>query len=279
MTRDLIINACLTGMIPMKDRNPHVPISPDEIIADVRAVAKLGASVVHLHARDADGAPTWDPGIYREIIAGIRAAVPDLVICVSTSGRLWNDRERRSAVLKLDGPYKPDMASLTLGSLNFPRQASVNAPDDLLYLLDAMNGTGIRPELEIFDLGMVDYLNHLAAEGRVRAPMYANILLGNRGTADACEQNLSYLVSRLPAGCTWAACGIGKAQLPINRLAIEKGGHVRVGLEDNLWLDHAAKVPATNAQLVARLVDIARSHGRGPMPPAETRRLLALDER
>jgi len=273
----LILNACLTGMVPTKQNNPHLPVSPEEIVRDALAVVAAGASIVHVHARAADGTPTWDPGVYREIIGGIRAGAPEVVVCASTSGRLWNDRQKRAAVLMLEGASRPDMGSLTLGSLNFLRQASTNPPDDILYLLDTMNERGIKPEIEIFDLGMVDYLGLLVAEGRVRPPIYANILLGNRGTANATELNLSFLVSRLPAGCVWAACGLGKHQLPMNSLAVSMGGHVRVGLEDNLYVDPVSKQLATNVALVERVAAVGRGAGREPIPPAEARRMLGLE--
>jgi uncharacterized protein (DUF849 family) len=176
----------------------------------------------------------------------------------------------------LEGKARPDMGSLTLGSLNFSKQASTNPPDDILYLLDAMNERGIKPELEIFDLGMVDYLSRLVAEGRVRAPMYANILLGNRGTADATALNLAFVVSRLPADCTWAACGIGRHQFPMNMLAVAMGGHVRVGLEDNIFLDNETKKLGSNVEMVERVVAAARAQGREPMKACEVRKLLGL---
>jgi uncharacterized protein (DUF849 family) len=272
----LLINACLTGMVSAKDRNPHVPISPDEIIRDAIAVAAAGASIVHIHARAPDGTPTWDPDVYREIITGIRKAAPGLVICASTSGRLWSAREKRAAVLMLEGDARPDMGSLTLGSLNFSRAASTNPPEDILFLLDTMHTLGIKPEFEIFDLGMADYLRLLVVEGRVQPPVYTNILLGNRGTADADALNLAYLVSRLPPGTAWAACGIGKHQHPMNSLALAMGGHVRIGLEDNLYMNSETKELATNPALVRRIVDAAAALGRLPMTPAETRSLLAL---
>jgi uncharacterized protein (DUF849 family) len=272
----LILNACLTGMVTTKEKNPHVPISPEEIIRDALAVAQAGVSIVHIHARGPDGAPTWDPDAYREIIEGIRAGAPGLIVCASTSGRLWSGREKRAAVLMLEGAARPDMASLTLGSLNFARQASLNPPDDILYLLEAMNERGIKPEIELFDLGMVDYLGHLVAEGRIRGPAYANVLLGNRGTADATATNLAFLVSRLPSGCVWAACGIGRHQHPMNVLALSMGGHARVGLEDNLYLDPVSKQLATNVALIERIAAAAREMGRVPMKPLEARALLGL---
>lgn len=272
----LILNACLTGMVTTKEKNPHVPISPEEIVRDALAVARAGAQIVHIHARGPDAAPAWDPALYREIITGIREGAPEVVVCASTSGRLWSEREKRAAVLMLDGPGRPDMGSLTLGSLNFSRQASTNPPEDILYLLDVMNERGIKPEIEIFDLGMIDYLGRLVADGRVRGPIYANILLGNRGTADATALNLAFLVSRLPAHCVWAACGIGRHQFPMNMLAVAMGGHARVGLEDNLYFDTASKQLGTNVALVERVVAAARGWGREPMKPGEVRRLLGL---
>jgi uncharacterized protein (DUF849 family) len=216
--------------------------------------------------------------VYREIITGIRQGAPELVVCASTSGRMWREREKRAAVLMLEGQARPDMGSLTLGSLNFSRQASVNPPEDILYLLDMMNERGIKPEIEIFDLGMVDYLARLIVEGKVREPVYANILLGNRGTADATALNLACLVSRLPAGCAWAACGIGKHQFQMNLLALAMDGHVRVGLEDNIYLDPASKQLGTNTALVERLVAAAHAMGRAPMKPGEVRARLGLGQ-
>ena len=142
----LIVNAALTGMIPTKADNPNVPVTPEEIAADAAACVEAGASVVHLHARDEDGRPTWEPDAYRRVVAAVREHAPDVLVCVSTSGRVFPDLERRAAVLELDGDAKPDFASLTLGSLNFPRQASVNEPATIRGLAERMAERGIVPE-------------------------------------------------------------------------------------------------------------------------------------
>lgn len=272
----IIVNACLTGMIPMKDKAPHVPITPDEIIADALAVHRLGASVVHLHARGLDGTPTWDPAPYREIIQGLRAEAPDLIVCATTSGRLWNEREKRAAVLMIESDFRPDMASLTLGSLNFPKSVSANSIADIDYLLDAMAAQGVKPEFEAFDLGMVDYLVHLAAKERYQQPGYINILLGNLGSAAALPSHMAYLVQHLPPGTVWAGCGIGRAQHPMTCLAVDMGGHVRIGLEDNLYLDFTTREPASNPALVQRIVAFAAERGRACMPAEDVRRMLGL---
>ena len=276
MTEDLIINACINGMIPVKSSNPHTPVTPEEIVAEVERVHGLGASIVHIHARAGDETPTWEPAYYQEIVSGIRERTPGIVVCVTTSGRLWNEPEKRAAALLLDGTAKPDMGSLTLGSLNFPKQVSSNPASTIQYLLDVMRERNIRPELEAFDLGMIDYAGYLVATGRMASPLYMNILLGNRGTADAHAANLDFMVSRLPADTTWAATGIGKTQFDVHRMALHRGGHVRVGIEDNLYLDHATKTPARNSDLIERVLAEARTLGRAPMPSAAVRERLGL---
>jgi GNAT superfamily N-acetyltransferase len=169
------------------------------------------------------------------------------------------------------------MASLTLGSMNFPTQASVNSPETIRALAAGMRERGIKPELEIFDLGMADYARHLVKKGDIGVPAYANILLGSLGTANASPENLVAIVRALPDDTTWAAAGIGRYQLPMNQLAIAMGGHVRVGLEDNLWMDPLTKTdPASNVRLIERLVAIAETSGRAVASPSDARRIIGL---
>jgi len=273
---ELIINLAPTGMVPTRSDSPHVPLTAEAVAADVRRCADLGASIVHLHPRDADGVPTQDPAIAASFIRAVRAAVPEIVICATTSGRVNPELEGRAAVLALEGDARPEMASLTLGSLNFPREASVNAPSTIQGLASTMRDHGIVPEWEVFDLGMLDYAAYLRTKGLLGDPVYVNLLLGSLGALQATPFNLALAVERLPAGATWAATGIGRHQFSINRLAIAMGGHVRVGLEDNLWWDDERTVLATNAQLVERLVTIARAMGREPASPAWVRARLQM---
>ncbi|MGH9661034.1 MAG: 3-keto-5-aminohexanoate cleavage protein, partial [Bryobacteraceae bacterium] len=211
-----------------------------------------------------------------EILVKVRSVCPDAILCVSTSGRVFTRFEERSAVLDLAGPAKPEMASLTLGSMNFPQQASVNDPKMIHALAETMKERGILPELEVFDFGMLDYAKYLIERKVLAGPHYFNFLLGSLGTLSATPLNLAMLAESRPAGATWAAAGIGRFQFFVNALAIAMGGHVRVGLEDNLFLDTGKKEPATNLALVQRLVNLARAAGRTCATPAEARRIIGL---
>jgi len=275
----LIVNAALTGMVPTKSDNANVPIAPDEIAEDAARCCEAGAAIVHLHAREADGTPTWRAEVYADIIGRIRVRCPDVVVCVSTSGRLWSELEKRAEVLELEGDLKPEMASLTLGSLNFPGQASVNEPSMIRSLAERMYERGVKPELEVFDFGMVDFGKYLLERGVLRTPSYFNLLLGSLGTLSASPLHLSLLAQALPSGSTWAAAGIGRFQFAVNALAIASGGHVRVGLEDNLWLDAGKEQPASNARLVERLVTLARACGREVASPEQARAMIGLPQR
>jgi 3-keto-5-aminohexanoate cleavage enzyme len=275
----LIVNAAITGMVPRRREVPAVPVTPEQIVADAVACVDAGASILHLHARRRDESPAWERDAYAAFIPAIRELRPDAVICVSTSGRDVAELERRADVLALDGDARPDMASLTLGSLNFRREASVNAPDTIVALAERMRERGIRPELEIFDSGMAYLAHELLARGTLAAPLYANLILGGPNTAPATVRDLAHLADALPAGTTWAAGGIGAFQLPVNAHAIFMGGHVRTGLEDNPAMDAARTRPATNAALVTRVAELARIAERRLAMPAEVRERLALDRR
>jgi len=275
----LIVNLAPTGMVPTTRDNPSLPVTPEAIARDARACRELGMSIIHLHARDADGSPTWRPEAYAAVIESVRALVPDVIVCVSTSGRTFSQFEQRSAVLDLDGHVKPDMASLTLGSMNFPTQASVNEPAMIEALATRMQERGIVPELEVFDLGMLDFARYLIGRGILRPPYYVNVLLGSRGTLAATPLNLALAVQSLPPSCTWAATGIGRFQFQTNALAVTMGGHVRVGLEDNLFMDANRTELASNVSLVSRIVTLAHAAGREPASPDEARRLIGLPPR
>jgi 3-keto-5-aminohexanoate cleavage enzyme len=276
MSDELIINLCPTGMVPTRAETPHVPLTPEEVAADARRCADLGASIIHVHPRDAAGLPTQSVDRAREYLCAIRQGVPEMILCATTSGRVVPDFEPRAAVLDLDGDARPEMASLTLGSMNFPRQASVNPPDTIKALAQRMADRGIVPEWEVFELGMIEFGNYLRDHGLLAGPVYANILLGSLGTLAATPANLALAVERLPDGAQWAGAGIGRYQLRVNTLAIEMGGHVRVGLEDNIWYDEDRTQLATNPALVTRLVAIARAMGREPATPSQVRERLAI---
>ncbi len=272
----LIINAALTGMVPRRDRVPNVPVTAQQIAEDARACFEAGATVVHLHARAADESPEWRREAYAAFIPEIRRLCPGLVVCVSTSGRTFSELEKRADVLALEGAAKPDMASLTLGSLNFRDVASVNSPQMIRALAERMATAAIRPELEVFDSGMAYLAHTLQAEGLLPEPMYVNILLGLPNTAPARMGDLARLVDALPSNVVWAAAGIGAFQLSMNAMAVFAGGHVRTGLEDNSHADHLTRAPATNAGLVRRVAALAGTAGRPLSSAAETRATLGL---
>jgi uncharacterized protein (DUF849 family) len=276
VTDELIINLCPTGMVPTREQTPHVPLTPSEVADDVRRCADLGAAIVHIHPRDDAGQPTQSVDRAREFLEEVRARVPDIVLCATTSGRRVPELEPRAAVLNIDGPARPEMASLTLGSLNFPTQASVNSPDTIKGLAQRMADRGVVPEWEVFDLGMLDYAHYLRGHGLLADPVYANILLGSLGTLAATPLNLALAVERLPLGATWAATGVGRFQFAVHKWAIAMGGHVRVGLEDNIWFDDHRTQLATNVQLVERVVGIARAMGREPATPTQVRNRLGI---
>lgn len=274
----LIINAAITGMVPMKADNPHVPISVEEIIADARRCRDAGASIVHLHARDEEGNATYRKDIYSQILRGVREACPDIILCVSTSGRVFKTFEQRSEVLEAVDPA-PEMASLTLGSMNFPKVESVNSPNMIKSLALKMQERGIVPEWECFDLGMVEYSHYLISHDILKPPFYCNILLGSLGTMSATPFNLASIVKALPTGVTWAIAGIGRFQFAMNTMSITMGGHVRVGLEDNLWYDDARTRLATNPDLIERLVKVADAVGRPVASPDEAREMIGIRAR
>ncbi len=273
----LIINVCLTGMVPMKDKTQFVPVTTEEIIEDAIKVYDAGARIAHIHARDDSGKPTWKASAYEPILTAIRRERPGLICSVTTSGRDWSEFERRSEVLHLTGDAKPDFASLTLGSLNFPTGPTINSMDMIKRLAQTMKEKGIRPELEVFDIGMISLAKHLEREGLIGGPKYFNFLLGNLGTMPATIGNLAASIHALPDNSIWVAAGIGIFQLPMNVAAIVAGGGVRVGIEDSIHYDYTRTQLATNEDLIRRIVRIAEELQRPIATPEETRRLVGLE--
>lgn len=274
----LIINACLTGNVPTRATNPHVPVSTSEIIDDALAVAEAGATMLHLHARDAEGRPTWRPEAFAPILSGIRRHNRDVILIVTTSGRNCPQPEQRAAVLEMDGDAKPDMGSLSLGSLNFPTGPSMNAPETILFLADRMRQRGITPELEAFEPGWLNTAFYMRRKGWLPETCYINLLLGSLGSMPGRVDDLCAMVRDLPCDWTWSAAGIGRHQLAMNAAAIIMGGHVRVGIEDNLYFDFAERAPASNPALVQRIVRLAGEMGRPIAKAPEVRRQLRLGD-
>lgn len=249
MSNKIIVNFCPTGMIPNKVDTQHVPISPEEIIEQVHESYEIGITMVHLHARQENGVPTWQPHVYQKIFEGVRKYCPELIICGSTSGRNFSEFEKRSAVIELE----PDMCSLTLSSLNFMKHASVNAPDIVQKLALKMKDFGVSPELECFDLGMINYGNYLISKGYVEGPYYWNLLFGNIAGMQNNFLSIGAAVAQIPKGHFISLAGLGRSQLSVNASAIAQGYGVRVGLEDNIYFNVKRKEMATNTDLVKRV--------------------------
>lgn len=272
----LIINLAPTGMVASKALNPHAPVSIPEIVEDARRCAALGVSILHLHARDESGQPTYKKEAYARLIEPIRSTCPKVIICVSLSGRNFTDFAERSQVLDLTGDLKPDMASLSLASMNFSQSASMNSPEMIQRLAARMAEVGVKPELAVFDSGMLNYAKFLAARGFITPPFYFNFILGNVATAQARPAQLGLLMSELPPDSYWAGGGIGAAQLPMNVMGILYGNGVRVGLEDSLWVDRERRQPASNEDMVRRVSDLAGMLARDLATPCEVRQALGL---
>ncbi|HLS46973.1 MAG TPA: 3-keto-5-aminohexanoate cleavage protein [Gemmatimonadales bacterium] len=272
-----IINLCPTGMVPDRRMTPHVPLTATEIIADSIACIDRGANLVHLHARDEAGVPHFSREIYAEQIAGIREARPDVTICVSLSGRNFGEFAQRADPLALTGDLRPDMGSLTLSSLNFSGQASVNAPEMVRRLAETMLERGIKPELEVFDAGMVNYAHYLISKGALEPPFYFNILLGNVAGAQTTPAQVAAIVAELPDQSIWCLAGIGRQQLAANTMGLLFGDGVRVGLEDNIWYDEGRTRLATNLDLVERVSEAAALLERPVASPAEVRERLGIE--
>jgi len=245
-SKKVTINFCPTGMVPQKKDTPHVPVTPKEIIEQTHQAFELGITIVHIHAREEDGTPSWSPEIYQKIIEGIREHCPGLVICASTSGRNVSDFDKRSAVIEL----KPDMCSLTLSSLNFMQQASVNEPEMIIKLAEKMYAYGVHPELECFDLGMINYGFYLIKKRVIKKPFYWNLIFGNIAGFQPKPHHMLAAVSDIPVSHQIAFGGIGKFQSEVMEKAVSDGFGVRVGLEDNIWLDANQTELATNTQLI-----------------------------
>ena len=267
----LIITAALTGNVPTREMTPHVPLTPAEIAADVRRCAEAGASLVHVHARDAEGRPTLDMTVFKETVGRIKREAPEVIIQLSTGARAGRDWEARANPVRL----LPEMASFTTGSNNLPGIVYENAPDFLLFLAGVFQDTGVKPEIEVFEAGMINNAMFLVKKGLLTMPLHFDFVLGAPGAMPGTVRNLVFLADTLPPGATWTVAGIGPAEIPLATAAIAMGGHVRVGIEDNLRLPDGAL--ATNAQLVQTAATIARTMGRQIATPAEARQILSLD--
>jgi 3-keto-5-aminohexanoate cleavage enzyme len=265
----LIITCAPVGAEVRPEQTPYLPYTPELLGETACAVREAGASIIHVHCRNDDGSNTHSVERFREAYSAIRSQ-SDLIVQFSTGGAIGMTPEERSNVLQL----RPEMATLTCGSVNFGDDIFENSFPIMRGILKKMHEFGVRPELEIFDKGHIANARRLARERLLSFPQHADLVLGVPGGLDATVQNLADLVDDLPQGCTWSVAGIGRHQLAMAMAAIAMGGHVRVGLEDNLY--YARGRLARNEELVARVVRIAKEADRRVATPEQARKLLGL---
>ena len=242
---DKIINFTPTGTQTTRD-NSFAPLLPNEIIEEVHSAYEVGISIVHLHARDEETKNTYKKEVYQKIIEGIKKHCPDLLICVSLTGRNFPELEKRAEVLQL----YPDMGSLTMSSLNFPSGASINQPDMILSLIKEMDKYGVQPEIECFDTGMLNYTNYIISKNILKPPYHINVILGNIYNGQCDFGTLSSIKSNLPANSYTCLGGIGSQQLKSTTYGLLDFDGIRIGLEDNLY--YKDKEKATNIELLKR---------------------------
>lgn len=269
MMQKLIITAALVGAEASKADTPHLPITPEEIVHAAVEAHQAGASIIHLHVRDEEGNSTQDKKIYQEVMDEIERRT-DAIIQVSTGGAIGMSPEERMQPLLL----RPEMASLTTGTVNVGEGVFMNDPEQLRLFAEEFERHGVRPEFEIYDVGMVANAMRLVELGYFTGHLHFNLVMGMPGAIPATAENLLHLIRQLPDGATWSVAGVGRAQLPMVTLGILLGGHVRVGLEDNIFYRKGEL--ATNTQLVERVVRLAKELGREIATPQEARQMLHL---
>ncbi|MEI6799769.1 MAG: 3-keto-5-aminohexanoate cleavage protein [Pseudomonadota bacterium] len=268
-----ILCVAITGSLPTKANNPAVPITIAEQIESTQAAFEAGASIAHCHVRDDEGKPTSDPDRFARLVEGLKKHCPGMIIQLSTGGRSGAGTARGGML-----PLRPDMASLSVGSNNFPTRVYENPPDLVDWLAAEMRKYDVKPEIECFDLSHIVQAASMAQDGRLRAPLYVQFVMGVKNAMPADERIFDFYIetlNRLAPSALWCAAGIGPAQLTINEWAIAKGGHTRTGMEDNVRLDRDTLAPS-NAALVRRAVDLCEKYERPVATWAQARALLGL---
>ena len=273
MTKPCIICVAITGSLPRKEMNPAVPITVDEQIESTQAAFEAGASICHAHVRNEDQTPSSDPDKFARLKEGLEKHCPGLIIQFSTGGRSGAGKERGGML-----PLRPDMASLTVGSSNFPTRVYENPPDLVDWLAAEMLSHDIKPEIEAFDLSHIHQAAAMQTDGRLKGPAYVQFVMGVKNAMPADRDVFDYYVKtveRLLPGSEWCAAGIGRHQIEVNEWCVANGGHARTGLEDNIRLNRETLAPS-NAALVERVCQICERYERPVATAAEARAMLGL---
>jgi 3-keto-5-aminohexanoate cleavage enzyme len=274
MSNPMVITAAMVGAETTREQTPYLPISPEEIGEDAAKCREAGATLVHLHVRKPDGTPSQETELFRAAIREIRRRC-DILIQVSTGGAVGMTVDQRCGSLALTGADRPDMATLTTGTVNFGEEVFMNARPMVREIAKRIRALGIKPELECFDVGMIDEGKYLNKEGLVEFPAHFDFVLGVPGGVGARVEVLDFMRAAIPEGSTWTVAGVGRHQLPMGELAIERGGNVRVGLEDNIFLSKGVLAKG-NYELVAAIAARAKEKGRPLATPEQAREFLRL---
>lgn len=267
----LIITAAVQGAEVTKQQNPNLPVTPEELAQSSYEAYQAGAAIIHLHVRDENGNPTQDRAVFAEAMRLICEKCPDVIIQPSTGGAVGMSWEERAQPLELC----PEMATLTAGTVNFGGDVFYNPPAYIERFAVRMKELGIKPEIEVFEVGMINNALQLVKRGLLQQPLHFDFVMGVPGAIPGTIKNLLHLVESIPAGSTWTVAGIGRHELPLAAAAIVLGGHVRVGFEDNIYY-RKGQLAQSNAELVARVVRLARELERPVATPDEARKILGL---
>ena len=273
MTKPCIICAAITGSVAQKSDNPAVPITVAEQVESLQECFEAGATIAHVHVRNDDGSTSSDPEKFGRLKEGIEAQCPGMIVQFSTGGRSGAG-EARGGML----PLKPDMASLTVGSNNFPTRVYENPPQLVDWLAGLMREHEIKPEIEAFDLSHIFQAAKMAEDGRLSSPLYVQFVMGVKNAMPADRRVFEFYVetlNRLAPDAEWCAAGVGRHQIELNEWCVELGGHCRTGLEDNIRIDRETLAPS-NAALVKRVVDLCEKAGRPVASAGEARAILGL---
>ncbi|MGC5328291.1 3-keto-5-aminohexanoate cleavage protein [Brevibacillus sp. SYSU BS000544] len=266
----LIITAALTGGEVTRAQQPNLPLTPEEIAEAAYECYQAGVSIVHVHARDKDGNPTQDFEVYKEIKERIEEKC-NVIFQPSTGGSIWHTFEERMQPLLLN----PELATFDAGTCNFGDGVFMNPPDYLTGFATEMLARNVKPEIEIFERGMIENALRLVKAGLLKEPLYFDFVLGVPGAAPGNVDDLIFMKNQIPEGSIWTVAGIGRAELPLAMHAMAMGGHVRIGFEDNIYY-RRGELAKSNAQLAERIVRIAKELGREIATPDEARKILGI---
>lgn len=275
MARPAIITAAICGAETTRAMTPYLPITAEELGEEAARCRDAGASVIHLHVRRDDGAPTQDRALFQKALDEIRRRC-DVIVQTSTGGAVGMSADERAQPLDCRPP--PEMATLNAGSLNFGDDVFLNPFPLVRDFAARMRSRGILYELECYDVGHVEACLRLAEEGVIALPAHFDFVMGVRGGIGASEENLRFLVSKLPPGSTFNVAGIGRHQLPLAELSLRLGGHARCGLEDNIYSSKGVLAKGSH-ELVARVAQLAAAAGREVATPAQAREILRVPQR